>query len=74
MNLQHKRNIAGLTQEGLARRLGLKRITIARYENGTRRPSPEIANRIGNILGLSKDELWAMFYEKENADASIPDP
>ena len=53
---------SGLTQDELARRIGCSRINISRYESGARRPRPEIANRIGMVLGLSKDELWEMFY------------
>jgi len=69
LTLQHSRKNAGLTQEKLAQRLGVKRITIARYENGTRRPSPKIANRIGEVFNLTKDELWTMLYDTEHNPA-----
>ena len=62
--IKELRKSSGLTQDELARKIGCSRINISRYESGARRPKPEIANRIGAILGLSKDELWEMFYEQ----------
>ena len=51
-----------LSQLELAELIGVSKRMVTYYESGARRPRPEIANRIGMILGLSKDELWEMFY------------
>ncbi len=63
MNLTSARGIMSVKE--LAKRTGVSHQAIYYYESGKKRPSPKIAARIGEILGLSKDELWAMFYENE---------
>ena len=52
----------------LAKKVGVSYQAIYYYENGKKRPSPEIAARIGDILGLSKEELWEMFYGRTMDD------
>lgn len=65
----------------LANRVGVSHQAIYYYESGKKRPSPEIATRIGEVLGLSKEELWEMFYDKDSKEqtshdkpADLPDP
>ena len=57
-----------LSQPELAILIGVSKRMVTYYESGTRRPRPEFANRIGVILGLSKDELWEMFYGRTMDD------
>ena len=69
-NLRKLRERLGLSQQGLARRLGVARATITRWENGTRRPSKvaELALRCGieakegrswqRLAGAALNELW----------------
>ena len=52
----------GMTREGAARLFGIKSRTLNAYIYGERRPSPRIAERIGRELGLTKEEIWDMFY------------
>ena len=68
--LRKLRERVGLSQEELARRLGVTRVTVTRWENGTRRPSKiaELALRnitepvhIGSwqqLAGAALNELW----------------
>ena len=60
MSLTHARG--NMSIKTLAAKVGVSYQAIYYYESGKKRPSPEIAARIGDVLGLSKDELWAMFY------------
>lgn len=69
----------GLTQEDLARRLGVARATVTRWENGTRRPSRTVALALGSafeakalrawqdLAGAALNELW------ENREDAIYD-
>ena len=52
----------GLTWDDLAERIGVTRRSISAYVYGERRPPPRIAERIGRELGLTKEEIWDMFY------------
>ena len=52
----------GLTQEKLAAIVGVKRESIARYESGERRPSPDVAERIAQALGMDVATMWAVLY------------
>lgn len=49
---------AGLTQEGLARKLDVTSRTVARWEGGTAIPSGENLLRIAGLLGVSTSDLW----------------
>ena len=64
MNLTSARG--NMSVKELAKRTGVSHQAIYYYENGKKRPSPDIAARIGEILGLSKDELWEMFYDTDH--------
>ena len=65
MKLSELRKAENLTQEQFAAKIGTKRVNVARYENGTRRPSPRTAEQIGQVLGLTVSEIWAMFYARD---------
>ena len=60
--LREKRLDMGLTLNDLAKAVGVSWQSISYYENGSRRPSPEIAQKIADVLGFS----WTRFYEDEN--------
>lgn len=47
----------GITQDALARMIGTARVTICRYEIGTREPDIETLIRIADALGVTVDEL-----------------
>ncbi len=53
---------AGLNQTELAERVGVRQATIARYENGTRSPSPEALGRLADALGV---EEWDLTYAEQ---------
>ena len=53
-----------LTQAELAQNLGVSQRMIAACELGERRPSPELARRIGAELGIR----WTEFFENEKAE------
>ncbi len=52
----------GMNQTELAERVGVRQATIARYEAGTRSPSPEVLGRLAEALGV---EPWDLSYAEE---------
>src|SRR3712207_4877872 len=54
--LKQRRKALDLTQEELAARVGCATVTIQRIEQGTRRPSRQIVQRLGDIFDLADDE------------------
>lgn len=48
---------AGMTQEDLAQRIGLKKQNISRYENSRVEPNIRTAKRIAEALGVSLEEM-----------------
>lgn len=48
---------AGMTQEELAQRVGLKKQNISRYENARVEPNIRTAKRIAEALGVSLEEM-----------------
>ena len=56
-----KRKEHKLTQSALGQICGVAQRTVAAYESGERRPSPEVAKRIGAELGFN----WTEFYEDD---------
>jgi len=52
------RKRAGLTQQQLAERAGVNRVSIARLEAGTREPSMALGLRVAGVLGESVEALF----------------
>lgn len=48
-----------LSQKELAEKCNISQVSIARIESGERRPSPELAKKIADVLNFS----WTRFYE-----------
>lgn len=53
------RKAKGLSQEEIAQSLKISPSIYSAYEQGTRRPKPEIAKAIARIFGFD----WTKFYE-----------
>lgn len=62
MNLKEKRKAKQLTQYAVAERAGIARETYTNIENGVRRPSVCVAQKLGSILGFS----WTEFYTESD--------
>ena len=58
--LKDKRVSNKMTQEEVALNVGVSRQGYSLIEAGTRRPSPEKANKIAEVLGFD----WTLFYEE----------
>jgi transcriptional regulator with XRE-family HTH domain len=59
---------AGLTQQELADRVGVKQATINRYETGERSPRPEVMGRLADALGVEK---WDLTYAEQVMERRI---
>jgi len=62
-NLAAARKAAGYTQEGLAEALHVDRSTVQRWEAGEHAPWPYLWPKLGRLLGLSREQLQALFAE-----------
>jgi putative transcriptional regulator len=51
-----------LTQEQLAKMVGISRTMITEIENGNANPSVEVAKKIASVMGFN----WTRFYEDED--------
>ena len=60
-----KRKEHKLTQTELGQLCGVAQRTVAAYESGDRRPSPEVAKRIAAELGMN----WTDFFQEETEEA-----
>jgi transcriptional regulator with XRE-family HTH domain len=56
-NIKNLRRFKNIDQEKLANAIGVKRATIANYENGTREPSIDKICLIANYFQLTIDDL-----------------
>lgn len=67
--LKLEKERCGLTTEQIAAAVGVKQPTISRIENGVRRPSPELANRIATFFknAITRDQV--LFPEEYAAAA-----
>ena len=61
--LQAQRKNKNLTQATFAERLGLAKVTVAGYEQGTKYPSLEVLINICTVLGCSADFLLGLSDE-----------
>ncbi len=59
MRLKQIREKRGWTQERLAEKVGVSRVTIARIEIGNRRPSLELLERLAKVLKVKVGDLLA---------------
>lgn len=64
-SLKDQRKKKNITQIELASLVHVTQQAIEKYENGKRRPSPEVAMRIAEVLDFN----WTLFYKKESGDA-----
>lgn len=62
-SIKERREAMHLSQEDLAAKANVSRVSIARYEAGERIPNVDIAARIATALGCTVDDL----IEKETA-------
>lgn len=56
--IKYYRKLKNLSQDDLAKSLNVSRVTITRYENGTREPSIEVIERIAIALGIRTIDLF----------------
>ena len=59
--LKNKRTEKGMSQQAVAESAQIARGAYSNIENGERRPSVEVAKRIGSVLGFP----WTRFFESE---------
>jgi putative transcriptional regulator len=58
------RNALGLTQEQVADEANIKRPYYTMIENGTRRPSVDVAKRIASVLNFK----WTIFFNQNGIE------
>lgn len=51
----------GMKQSDLASKVGISFQAISHYEKGRRRPRPEVAKRLGQVLNID----WTEFYKAD---------
>lgn len=56
-NIREARQLKGITQEQLAKMLGITQGAVAQWENGLTHPSFEMLPKVAEALGLTVDEL-----------------
>lgn len=64
-NIRTLRKAAGLTQEDLARALGVTRQTINAIENDKYDPTLGLAMRLGRLLGTPVEEIFRLPESEE---------
>jgi len=62
-NVREARLEQGLSQEALARQLGVSRQTIVNIERGVSEPKVLLAIAIGTILGVAVNELFRKGFQ-----------
>lgn len=63
--LRHYRKRKRLTQEQLAKELGIKRSTYAKYETGENKPDYNTLKKIADFFEISTDELLGRSFKNE---------
>lgn len=56
-NIANTRKAAGITQEGLAERIGVSRQTVSDWERGYAMPDLANAQKLAHVLGISLDSM-----------------
>lgn len=60
--MREKRKEKGLTQKDLAGRVGVSQRMLSFIENGERKPTPDVAERIARELDWTHEQMWAELY------------
>ncbi len=68
LRFREKRIQKGLTQEDLAKQLGVSQQTISQYENGTREASYDILKSLSSLYQVPIDYLLGISITYSNAD------
>lgn len=68
-NIRYYRLQAGMSQEALAEKIGVKKMTICHYENGNREPSAEVLKKICDAVGIS----LGRFLNFQEGPISLPE-
>ena len=68
MNLKQIRKERGMTGAALGEKAGLSVSGLSMIETGHRRPSVDLAKRLGAALGVD----WTLFFEDGDADNENP--
>lgn len=58
LRLKELRKLRRLTQEGLAKQMGVEQATIARWESGVHSPSEEVVRKLAKLLGDELFKIW----------------
>lgn len=64
--LKSERILRRLSQEKLAKEIGISQQAISFYENDINEPSISICERLADFYGITLDELVGRDYEKAN--------
>lgn len=67
--LTNIRQQRGMSRQQLAETVGTSCRSIAAYETGYRRPSPQIAQKIAKVFGLTTVQMWEMFFEDADGES-----
>ena len=71
--LKDVRQRKALTQQQLAEKAGVNRVTIARIEGGKDEPFPTTVRKVADALGVEPEELLAPVAESvTNGPSSVP--
>ena len=62
-----------LTQEDLARKVGVRRETILYLEKGKYNPSLKLAHEVAKVLRTTIDDLFIFVDEEETTDPALSD-
>jgi DNA-binding XRE family transcriptional regulator len=57
MNIEHLRKSAGLSQECVARQLGVSRNTVKNWEDGVTEPTISMAAKMAALFGVAISDL-----------------
>ena len=64
--LKNERLIRNLSQEKLAKEIGITQAQISYYEKNINEPSISICEKLADFYGISVDELIGRDYEKQS--------
>ena len=67
-NFKLLRKSQGLTQEALAKKIGVNPITVSQWERGKYSQTASNVPKVAKALGITPKQLLAIFYNKEQTN------